>query len=165
VTDPMHEYRVTKYDPDRRDEHGAHPDDDWTAFSDIGREFGGVVLTRDEYDRVESGYLDAVRIFAAAAGIDEFRVQGLERHGQPTLELQEGQLLELPDALEVVRGLLREAGFWCRLAADGGFVHIGWDYYMYVGATADVSGIEPAVKGLGLYLESDWSSPYHSDGE
>jgi hypothetical protein len=81
------------------------------------------------------------------------------------LELQEGQLLELPDALEVVRGLLREAGFWCRLAADGGFVHIGWDYYMYVGATADVSGIEPAVKGLGLYLESDWSSPYHSDGE
>ena len=95
MTDPVNEYRITKYDPSRRDEHGAHPDDDWTAFSDIGREFGGVVLTREEYDRVESAYLAAVRIFAEAAGIDEVFVRGLERHGRPALELQEGPRLGL----------------------------------------------------------------------
>jgi hypothetical protein len=161
----MHEYRITKYDPDRRDEHGAYPDDDWTAFSDIGRVIGAAVLTREEYDQVENAYLDAVRIFAEAAGIDEFSVRGLERHGQPTLELQEGQRLDLADALEVVRGLLREAGFWCRLEADGGFVHIGWDYYMYFGATADVSDIIPAVKALDLHIEPGWSSPYHPEEE
>jgi hypothetical protein len=161
----MHEYRITKYDPDRRDEHGAYPDDDWTAFSDIGREFGGVMLTREEYDRVETAYLDAVQIFAEAAGISEFCVVGLELHGKPALELQEGQRLGLPDALEVVRGLLREAGFWCRLEADDGFVHVGWDYYMYLGATTDVSGIVPAVKALGLHIESDWPSPYHPEEE
>ena len=41
----------------------------------------------------------------------------------------------------------------------GGFVHIGWDYYVYVGAVADVAGIVPAVQGLGLYVESGRSSP------
>jgi len=161
----MHEYRITKYDPDRRDEHGAYPDDDWTAFSDIGREFGGVVLTVEEYGRVENAYLAAVRVFVEAAGIDEFFVRGLERHGKPALELQEGQRLGLAEALDVVRGLLGEEGFWCRLEADGGFVHIGWDYYMYVGAVADVTSITPAVEALGLHIEPHWSSPYHPDEE
>jgi hypothetical protein len=36
---------------------------------------------------------------------------------------------------------------------------------MYVGATADVSGIVPAVQALGLYIEPGWSSPYHPDEE
>jgi YD repeat-containing protein len=157
------EYRITKYDPHRRDEHGSYPEDDWTAFSDVGREFGGVALTREEYDRVESSYLNAVQISAEAEGTSEFCVVGLELHGKPALELREGQRLNLPDALEVVRGLLREAGFWCRLESDRGFAHIGWDYYMYLGATADVSGIIPAVKALGLYIESGWSSPYHPE--
>lgn len=160
----MHEYRITKYDPARRDEHGSYPVDDWTAFSDIGHEYGGVVLTRAEYDRIENAYLAAVRIFAEAAGIDEFFVRGLERHGKPAVELQEGQRLGLPEALDVVRDLLREAGFWCRLEADGGFVHIGWDYYLYVGAVAEI-GIGPEVAALGLYLEPGWSSPYHPDEE
>jgi hypothetical protein len=62
------------------------------------------VLTREEYDRVESAYLIAVRIFAEATDINEFFERGLERHGKPALELQEGQRLDPPDALEVVRG-------------------------------------------------------------
>jgi len=72
---------------------------------------------------------------------------------------------ESAEPLDVVRGLLREGGFWCRLEADGGFVHIGWDYYMYVGAIADVTGIVPAVEALGLYIESGWTSPYHPEEE
>jgi hypothetical protein len=145
----VHEYRVSKYDPSRRDEHGAYPDDDWTVFADIGREFGGVVLTRAEYERVENAYLDAVRIFAAAGGLDEFFVRGLEGRSS----LVEGQRLGLAEAVAVVRGLLREQGFWCRLAADGGFLHVGWDYYLHVGVAADASAIVPEVAALGLHVE------------
>jgi hypothetical protein len=44
-------------------------------------------------------------------------------------------------------------------------VHIGWDYYMYVGAVADISDIVPEVEALGLYVEPGWSSPYHPHEE
>lgn len=31
--------------------------DEWTAASDIGRSFGGVILTAEEYRRVEDAYV------------------------------------------------------------------------------------------------------------
>jgi hypothetical protein len=48
----MFEYRVTKYDPAHRAASGAYRDE-WTSFSDIGRSFGGVILTVEQYQRIE----------------------------------------------------------------------------------------------------------------
>ena len=47
------EFRVTMYDPAHRDASGAYTRDDWTAVSDVGSAFAGVVLTEVEYQRVE----------------------------------------------------------------------------------------------------------------
>ena len=59
----MIEYRVTKYDPVLRDATGAYTSDDWTAVTDIGCAFGGVILTEDEYRRVEQAYVDSALAF------------------------------------------------------------------------------------------------------
>jgi nucleoside-triphosphatase len=51
------EYRVTKYDPAFRDRAGRYLREEWTSVGDIGRSFGGVVLTREEYRRVEVAHV------------------------------------------------------------------------------------------------------------
>jgi hypothetical protein len=52
-------WRVTRYDPARRDERGAYRGETWTSISDVGKVFEGHKLTIDEYERVETAYVDA----------------------------------------------------------------------------------------------------------
>lgn len=41
----MHKYRITKYDPQYRDEQGIYIREDWTSYSDIGKTYNGKLLT------------------------------------------------------------------------------------------------------------------------
>lgn len=54
---------VTKYNPNRRNENGVYLDNDWTDFSDIGKDVGngGIKLTLREYKKVEDRYVAAVK--------------------------------------------------------------------------------------------------------
>jgi hypothetical protein len=70
----------------------------------------------------------------------------------------EGSSLGLAEVGEVVRRVLREE-FWCRLEGAGAFVHVGWDYYMYVGAPRPCPGAEALARQLGLFVEP-FRSPY-----
>lgn len=55
--------RIMKYDPLKRNEKGAYLEDEWTSFSDVGKVFSGVVLTLDEYQEMESKYVEAAYFF------------------------------------------------------------------------------------------------------
>jgi hypothetical protein len=54
--------------------------------------------------------------------------------------------------------MLREE-LWCRLEGQSGFVHIGWDYYMYIGVPHRCPKAEFLVEELGLHPEL-FPSPY-----
>jgi hypothetical protein len=84
------EFRVTKYDPAHRDARGAYTRDEWTAVSDIGRAFGGVVLTEPEYRRVEDAYVTAAVAFLREAEVPSLAVAGLENHAAVPLPFAEG---------------------------------------------------------------------------
>jgi hypothetical protein len=161
----MIEYRVTKYDPALRDSSGAYLADEWTSFSDIGGAFAGVVLTDDEYRRVEEAYIDAALAFLREGGVHSLTVEGIENHKGLALALDEGSVLSLEQVGDVIRDILREE-FWCRLECRGGFVHCGWGYYMYIGVPHHCPEAELLAKGLGLSTE-EFSSPYKVslDGE
>ena len=49
-------FRITKYDPSRR-QGGGQSFDEWTSISDIGRSYVGTKLTKEEYLRVEDAYV------------------------------------------------------------------------------------------------------------
>jgi hypothetical protein len=66
--------------------------------------------------------------------------------------------LSLERVGDVIREMLREE-LWCRSESQGGFVHIGWDYYMYIGVPHRCPKAELLAEGLGLYPER-FSSPY-----
>jgi hypothetical protein len=155
----MIEYRVTKYDPSLRDERSAYTADDWTAISDIGRIFGGIVLTDTEYQRVEQAYITSALAFLREGGLNSLTVKGLENHQGLALEFGEGSVISLELVGDVIRQVLREE-FWCRLECPGGFIHIGWDYYMYIGVPYRCPSAERLAKELSLHPE-DFASPYN----
>jgi hypothetical protein len=122
----VNEYRVTKYNPAFRNSAGAYTRDDWTMFKDVGKSFGGAVLTHEEHERVENAYLSAALAFMSEAGLSSFVVDSLENHRGHELTLEEGSVLPLEQVGDVMRRVLREE-FWCRLEGHGGFIHLGWD--------------------------------------
>jgi hypothetical protein len=136
VQDPdvalLHHYRVTKYDPDLRDTAGAYTGDDWTTFSQIGGTFGGVPLTLATYLDVEARYLVALASFFEESRTSSVTAEGVE-DSTGKFRVSEGTELSPTQAVEAVRQMLRDEG-WCRLVDDDRFyVHVGWDYYLYVG--------------------------------
>jgi small subunit ribosomal protein S1 len=116
---------------------------------------------RLEEDEVRDVYLEAVRAGLEAAGVERLQVCGLEDHGDAPGSLTEGQWLPVSEAVEICRALLREAGFWCRLEdGDRAYVHVGYDYYLYLGTPVDVGAALAPLEEAGLFVEAGFSSPY-----
>ena len=154
----MIEYRVTKYDPASRDARGAYIKEEWTSVTDIGRAFAGVALTDGEYRRVEQAYVDSALAFLRGGGLSSLTVAGLENHKRLALEFGEGSVFSVDQVGDLIRQIIR-GEFWCRLEGQGGFVHFGWDYYMYIGVPHRCLEAEQLAEELGLYPE-EFASPY-----
>lgn len=148
---PFHCHLI-KYDPDRSKD-GHYDDGSWTAISDVGQEFDGLVLTMEDYLVVEQAHLDSIRAMAVESGASRFRV---EAEREPTLGLDE--------LLDRVRSALREeegSGYWWSSEGVDFCVNVGYDYHVYVGShTECVVGLEFA-SGAGLHPRVDERpSPY-----
>jgi len=50
--------------------------------------------------------------------------------------------------------------FWCSLKAQGGFVHFGWDYYMYIVVPHRCPKAEKLAEEVGQYSE-EFALPYN----
>jgi hypothetical protein len=59
---------------------------------------------------------------------------------------------------KIIRRILREE-FRCRLEGGEGFIHFGWDYYMYIGVPHPCPTARVRAADLGLYIE-EFASPY-----
>ena len=158
----MFQYRVTKYNPAYRDEHGAYTKAEWTAVSDIGKEFDGVVLTEAEYARVEKAYVDSALTFLSEARVPALTICGLENHGEYQMALSEGMELTPKELATPFGEVLREK-YWCRFERAGeAFVHFGFDYYMYIGTKVPCRASMRFAARRGLFVE-EFVSPYHPE--
>jgi len=157
----VNEYRVSKYNPAFRDRAGAYTKVDWTGFKQIGQTFSGVLLTSDEYERVEESYAQAALSFLRESGLPSMTVHGLENSRRQPLDFQNNSILPLDRIDEIIRRILREE-FWCRLEGSNSFVHFGWDFHMYIGVPHPCPAAERKAAELGLYVE-EFTSPYTED--
>ncbi|WP_330300338.1 S1 RNA-binding domain-containing protein [Streptomyces sp. NBC_00503] len=168
-------YRVTKYDPADRDDHGHYAGTE-PAISDHGP--------------VEAAYLRAVAAFAEDTGVDQLSIRepqlgGFAHSGlEPPVDgyglaglfpvgpagptgptgpagFHDGALVPIGVGLELVRAMLRDSGVWCRLEAEGAFtVHVGWDQYLYLGSSRPCEAALDRTRALGLFPERLEKSPY-----
>lgn len=156
--------RVTKYDPAMRDERGAFAGDDWTSIADVGSTFNGQVLTLDKYLEVEARYLCVVAAFLAEAEVEAMTALDVE-HCDARWWPEAGASLSPLESVDVVREMLRERGF-CRL--DGPrdvYVHVGNDYYLYVGGNVSCEQTLKVAAKATLFVDEDFTSPYHVNPE
>jgi len=159
----MYQYRVTKYDPAFRNDSGAYTKDDWTMFRDIGSSFCGVTLSKAEYLRVESSYVEAATAFLMEDRSPELKVVSLEiRTDLPTVP-PEGSFVAWSKFGSVCRSVLREE-FWCMLQGEERYVHFGWDFYMYIGVVSPCEKAIERAQALGLFVE-ECASPIDPDNE
>ncbi|MEV3852042.1 S1 RNA-binding domain-containing protein [Streptomyces microflavus] len=163
---PPFVYRITKYDPARRDEHGHYT---------------GAEDTVSDHGPVEEAYLAAVAAFAEAAGADQLEIRepqigGFVHFGlEPPVDgygladlfpagpagFHDGALVPIAVGLELVRSMLRDNGAWCRLEAEGALtVHVGWDQYLYIGGNLPCETALARTRALGLFPERIDASPY-----
>lgn len=153
-----HQFRVTKYDPAYRNQKGLYLRDEWASIGDIGKTFDGETLTQSDYDAMENAYVDAAVGFMEAAGIGELQVCGLENTGGDETAPDDGTTLDLIRLREPLRSVLRER-YWCRFESQNAFIHVGYDYYMYIGVPDPCRSAQASAQGMGLFVEP-FPSPY-----
>lgn len=157
----MHQYRVTKYDPQLR-VNGAYTRHEWTSIADVGNEFSGSIFTMSDYERAEQRHIAFLCALAAREDAFPLTLEALEDHREHS-PWQEGQQITPHDLPAIVRDVLREE-CWCRLTAPGFFIHFGYEYYMYVGCTHTPEAIAALAAEHALYAEP-MTSPYHPEPE
>lgn len=157
----MFEYRVTKYNPDVRSEGRQYSE--WTSISDIGATFDGQVLTQSAYEEVEAAYISVATAFLREAEAGSISIRGLEDRKDNAVAYAEGGRFAPMEARAIMAQVLREE-LWCRLEGDKGFVHFGYDYYMYVGVEKPCPEAQRLAAQLGLFVE-EMRSPHHPENE
>ncbi len=152
---PMNEFRITKYDPSKRNSEGNYLDqDEWTCFSEVGKK-----LSMEEYELVESKYIQAAVDFIGN-DIENIKAINIENHGDEDISD-----LSIPMTLGLFRKILQNIlrnNYWCSLESNDSFVHIGWDYYMFVGCMEKDLDIIKQTEKNGLYVE-ECESPYKEE--
>ena len=152
--------RLSKYDPQRRDEAGRYLANEWTSAHDIGSSFEAGPLTLESYLAVEAAYVAACEAFYADARAPRLFARGVEAGGPPpalvplsdTLTVEEGQPIDGQILQTIVRACLREM-LWCRLESDSCTISFGYDYYVYwTGAVPSVATLDVVKRGK-LFLE------------
>lgn len=160
----MNSWRITKYDPLKRDTDGSYLDhEEWTCFSEAGTK-----ISMKEYQITEEKYLNAITMFMAEMGLQRVYVTALEQWSdevrkQNTNEFLSkiwiGKAVNVQEVRELAKLTLRNA-IWCKLGYKKQFfVHFGYDYYMYIGASEECAKAKEVVKETGLFIE-DFQSPY-----
>ncbi len=145
---PKHEFRVTKYDPAKRAADGRFLGQEWYCFTQVQR--GDVPL--QECAEVEDRYIGAAQKMLRGDGV--LSVDAISSNDPNAIP----ERIPLADIGERLRLCLREQEDE-RFQAETCFVHIGWDYYMYIGVNSFSSETAEEVERLGLFVEP-FLSPY-----
>ncbi len=160
---------VTKYNPRLFDGNNVYIKDEWTSYSDIGKMYGGHRFTREEYERVEMLYIEAVGLFMHFIGVNQVQINDYNRRyaflsdckkRDPQLYdtckgLKDGSVIKGVQLQQVLQLVLREYIQMSLLVEKDSNSHIllGYDYYMYFVSDKEVSVLSTAVEKVGLFFQ------------
>jgi len=152
----MNEYRITKYDPRKRNDLGHYTDlEEWTDYSEVGEK-----VSLAEYEKIEKAYIESATELIKSSGTKELKIVGFSDHTENS-KLKENQMVPATEIGPILKAILRNE-IWCKLESDTAFIHIGWDFYMYVGVSKTNETAIIAAEQRGLFVEN-FISPYHPE--
>ncbi|AZB42172.1 hypothetical protein CEF21_07660 [Bacillus sp. FJAT-42376] len=156
-----------------RDEAGRYQKNEWTAISDIGKSFDGILLTDEEYISVEDQYVRAVKLIMKFHSLTSLRAANLCHSFsneeflnliKPYSHLYSERLLDFYSNFNGSQAGLDEVESFCRLQLreDIGVklfaprklkVFIGYDYLMGVYSSKSLNPIIQEISAMGLFVE------------
>ena len=169
-------YRITKYDPKKRNNEGHYLDfSDWTSISDIGNPAYNN-LTFEDYESIETAYVESIKLILEEKNIKELDINGIEfynyfddfkklkEEGQlknidldfdkDIACLKDGKSLNLREIEKIIRLILRET-IWMNLITRDLKVIFRYDYYMYVDCIEISNSTIKKIEKMGLFVEPD----------
>jgi hypothetical protein len=163
--------RITKYNPNYRDSLGGYMEDDWTSISDIGKTYNNRLFTFDDYEKMETLYVDAVCLILKYFGSKHIKVEHIFKMDKKKdfnkfndLKLfgtykktEAGSIIkDKKEIAELIRLKLREHIAELELRISGKNrteILFGFDYYMYLKTNANVNLLFEEIKKIGLFIE------------
>lgn len=170
----MISHRITKYNPIKRNPDGSYSDQtEWTSICDIGNPKYHSP-TYEDYEKIETAYVEAIRTIMIDKGIDTVKVDSYEprdlekelsnEENRITLRgleidyvtdianLENGYEIGFWEIDKIVRLILREM-IWMNLVNDTIKVVFGYDYYMYVECEELIFSTILNIHDTGLFVE------------
>ena len=150
------EYRITKYNPTNRI-NDVYMADEWTSFSDIGKVFGGTILSQSAYLKTEQAYIDCCINLIEKAKIAKLYIKQAEYYTENVRF--PSTIFNTQEIRQVITACLREQ-CWLKLTSKDFFIHFGYDYYMYIGSSLPSESVIETAMHHGLYCEQ-YTSPHN----
>ena len=176
-------YRITKFDPKKRNKEGHFLDNsEWTAISDIGKpEYKNV--SYEEYETTENAYAESVRLILDEKNIQNLKIDSLELYNSyedfenykkdgrlqnieidfnnEIANLKDGATLNLTEVQKMIRLILRET-IWMYLTSSDLKISFGYDYYMYVECFELSKTTLGEIEKMGLFVDDPPYMPIYS---
>ncbi len=119
------EYRITKYNPNYRNELGHYKKDEWTSISDVGRYFDENLFTLNEYYETENNYINCVKEIIKLQKLDTLKIKDYENPFGNNLKWSNKMIIKNDDIENIMQDCLREK-CWCRIVSKNFFIHFGY---------------------------------------
>lgn len=150
-------HEIVKYPPENYDKNGIYTCDEWTDYSCIGHKFNGIVLTKEEYLKVENSYIQCAKEIMQASGCSYLTIADIYKFGRHIKALSKFKYktrIYPCDFDMILRETLRGRidCHMVNLRRKYG-VYTGYDYYMSVRTPLDWDALNEIVKSHGLYLD------------
>lgn len=164
----MQEFRISKYNPSFRGSRGKYLNqDEWTSICDVGKK-----INIDAFLKVESNYIEVIDSILEKSGCSEFSISELEDYRQnitgnnyagdvfelKNLPAKTGMSFDKENVLLLIRMALRELAWFKIQILGGGFIHSGYEMYIYIGLENPVD-LNSLSKNEDIFIEN-FKSPY-----
>ena len=146
-------HEIVKYAPQYYDENGVYQKDEWTCFSDVGKEFEGKIITMEDYLDVEDRFISVTRAILEAAGctfVTLGYVEPMRKKG-----LKEGMRVRIQMIDHYIRLVLRGEAWIVFINSRKG---VQFDFsedvlYMHLNCHIPEEPLREIVENRGLYLD------------
>lgn len=162
----MFGYRITKYNPENRNKLGHYQKEDWIGIDDIGKTFCKKKLTLQRYLEIEEAYAQAVINIMNYLKLEFLTLTNFTKLKLTHPELLNQEMLEVYNnsfnneqinkiKISILTKLLLREEIAGTFESKDMFVRFDYDYYMFVGASQELSNkLKIKIEKMGLFVEN-----------
>jgi hypothetical protein len=146
-------HEIVKYRPEFYDEKGHYQKDEWTSFSDVGKEYEGRIVTMEEYLEIENRFISITHVILEEAGCKYVTLGYIENSRRK--KVKEGMRVSTSEIDYYLRLALRGKVFIVFINSSKG-IQFDWseDYlYMHLYCRIPEDRLREIVESRGLYLD------------